>query len=380
MNKRLQNLIKFLIVVLLAWFVWKYILSDEGGAVLTLEPTATATATEVSSGGYYTAYFTNPPLEANHQGIESSLLALIGGARTSVHGAFFELDLPELVEALLVANSRGVEVELVYDDDQMTDPDREGLLSRLRAAGIPMVPDERSAFMHNKFFVIDGAIVWTGSFNFTENASHKNNENAVVFVVPQIAANYEREFSEMFAGEFGVTSPSDTPYPEVSLDGVSIHNYFAPEDGVMAKVIAEVRNAESSIDFLAFSFTDVNLAYTMSELAMEEDLIVRGVFESRQSTGSSVCPYLMSRSANIPGNGVIDIRLDGNSATMHEKLIIIDSRIVIFGSFNFSGNADENNDENLLIVYDPVLAAEFEREFERVYSQGIVPEDGCRRP
>ncbi|MFN8558328.1 MAG: phospholipase D-like domain-containing protein [Dehalococcoidia bacterium] len=53
---------------------------------------------------------------------------------------------------------------------------------------------------------------------------------------------------------------------------------------------------------------------------------------------------------------------------MHHKVIVIDARTVIFGSFNFSQNAARDNDENLLIVDDPAVARRFLEEFCRVYN------------
>ena len=58
---------------------------------------------------------------------------------------------------------------------------------------------------------------------------------------------------------------------------------------------------------------------------------------------------------------------------MHHKVIIIDDRIVIFGSFNFSDNADTQNDENLLIVDSPDIARAFKAEFERVLALAKNP-------
>jgi phosphatidylserine/phosphatidylglycerophosphate/cardiolipin synthase-like enzyme len=58
---------------------------------------------------------------------------------------------------------------------------------------------------------------------------------------------------------------------------------------------------------------------------------------------------------------------------MHHKVFIVDGQTVIFGSFNFSQNAEEENDENLLIVDDPTLAQAFIAEFDRVYAQAKNP-------
>ncbi len=58
---------------------------------------------------------------------------------------------------------------------------------------------------------------------------------------------------------------------------------------------------------------------------------------------------------------------------MHHKVIIIDERIVIFGSFNFSDNANTQNDENLLIVENPDIARAFKSEFDRVLTLAQNP-------
>ena len=89
---------------------------------------------------------------------------------------------------------------------------------------------------------------------------------------------------------------------------------------------------------------------------------VRGVFEN---TGSQTrfSEYGRLREAGL------DVRRDGNPFLMHHKVIIIDGRIVIFGSYNFSINADEDNDENVLIVDDDGFAAAFVSEFQKVYQQ-----------
>ncbi len=58
---------------------------------------------------------------------------------------------------------------------------------------------------------------------------------------------------------------------------------------------------------------------------------------------------------------------------MHHKVIILDRRYVITGSFNFSNSADQSNDENLIIIDDPVLAQLFIDEFELRWSVAQTP-------
>ena len=360
----------FLSCLLLAVLIIYYLFFDPSvEANLLPVTTSTATQSAPSSQLNYEVHFTSPQNDfvGNTQdSIEYQLIEKIDSAQSTLQGAFFEFDLQSVADALIRAHDRGVNVQIVYDDEHTEQDPQMAMLAR---AGIKTIPDERSAFMHNKFLVVDGACVWTGSFNLTVNAAYKNNENAVYLCDQEIVQNYQTEFSEMFAGQFGPTSPENTPHLLFDIDGARVQNYFAPEDNVMDKVISTVADAKTSVRFLAFSFTDENLAQEMVELA-NRGVIIEGVFETRgASTDSSMCSYLSQNGASI--------RTDGNKYTMHHKVIIIDQEVVIFGSFNFSNNANKSNDENLVIVYDQALAKDFEQEFFRVYSQSNIANKNC---
>jgi len=315
----------------------------------------------VSKGDYFELYFTNPN-DPNDNSVELALIKKIDESTVSIDMAVFEFDIKEVMEALIRAEKRGVNIRIVYDSEY-TDPDPE--MGELKSAGILTVPDNRSALMHNKFFVFDGSCIWTGSFNITNNASHNNNENAIWFCSPEAVANYSTEFTEMYIGKFGTTSPSDTPYPKFVINGITIENCFAPEDECMAKVIKAVETADTSIHFMALSFTYDELANAMIAKA-DRGVIVEGIFETRSAnTESSECGKLLKMG--------YDIRLDGNTYTFHHKVIIVDSEFVIFGSFNLTASADKDNDENLLIWYDPILAQAFEQQYQLMKSQAVVP-------
>ena len=161
-------------------------------------------------------------------------------------------------------------------------------------------------------------------------------------------------------GEFGPRRPPRLQTRFV-IQGVSVENYFSPEDEVAEKIVALLRDAQRRIEFMAFSFTRDDMGDAILERA-QAGVEVRGVFEN---TGSQTrfSEYGRLREAGL------DVRRDGNPFLMHHKVIIIDGRIVIFGSYNFSINADEDNDENVLIVDDDGFAAAFVSEFQKVYQQ-----------
>lgn len=337
---------------------------ETGTTPIAITPTATQVM-GTSTGSWYEVYFTSPVIPFDNiytDGIEDYLIQKIDTAQNTVDLAVFEFSIETVAQALIRAENRGVAVRVVYDNEQTADFPQ---MTELIDAGIPAIPDDRSASMHNKFFVFDDQCIWTGSFNISMNAAYRNNENALYFCSPEVAANYTAEFTEMFADEFGPRSPSNTPYPTFTIAGASIENYFAPEDGVMAKVIAVIENAQTYIHFMAYSFTDDALADAMLQ-GMGQGVEIGGIFEAfGANTPYSECKTLLTADA--------DISLDGNPNTFHHKVIIIDGTTVIIGSFNFSAQANDSNDENLLIVHDSSLASAYEQEYQRMKLQSVVP-------
>jgi phosphatidylserine/phosphatidylglycerophosphate/cardiolipin synthase-like enzyme len=218
--------------------------------------------------------------------------------------------------------------------------------------------------------VLNNQPVWTGSWNMTENGTYRNNNNAVLIASLFLADNYIAEFEEMFAGQFGPTSPDDTPNPRVVItvevgEGqkrqVEVENHFAPEDNAVAQIIEEIELAQSRIRFMAFIFTSEEIAEAMLERA-QAGVVVQGVIEDRNA-GRDYSQYDRLRAA------VHDVLPDGNPYILHHKVIIVDDATVILGSYNFTASAEEVNDENLLIIRDPEVATLFVAEFGRVYEQ-----------
>ncbi len=129
---------------------------------------------------------------------EQSVIAAIGSARHSVHLAAYSFTSRPVARALVDAKARGVEIEAVLDRSNATA--RYSGATLLARAGIPVRIDARYAIMHDKFLVIDGATVETGSFNYTKAAAEKNAENVVVLRdMPDVAARYEAEWQHLWA-------------------------------------------------------------------------------------------------------------------------------------------------------------------------------------
>lgn len=317
---------------------------------------------EVSEGAKIQVFFTAPrypdrPTD-RQGGLDARLVAAIDSAAKSVDIAAFELNLANVTDALVRAHQRGVRVRLVTDSDYADSSGPPLLL----AAQIPVVFNNAQPFMHHKFVVIDGKQVWTGSWNLTTNCTYRNNNNLVIVDSVLLAQNYTAEFEEMFSDrQFGATSPDNTPYPRLEIAGVQVENFFESEGDARARMIQLIKDAKSSLDVLAFVFTDDDIASAIMT-RHRAGAPVRMVVETRNlaAAGSDVAAFQQAG---------IDILPDGNPYMMHHKVIIIDQAIVVTGSYNFSRNASDYNDENVLILHNAEIAGQYKAEFERVYAQ-----------
>lgn len=323
-------------------------------------------------GGWFQVYFTQPINTQDHSKftgspVEGALVTAIDGAQQSLDVAVFEMNSQPVTDALIRAFERGVKVRVVADGEYgLEDP--ETTLDQLEFAGIPLKTDgTRGGLMHNKFFVIDGLYVWTGSTNITVNGLYNNNNNAMLIRSSRLAQDYAAEFEEMFGGSFGKTSPQAIPNPVVTVEGTPIEVFFESEGDVPARLAALFRQAHS-VRFMAFSFTDSmewndgGTERSVMELLRDEaragSLTVQGIVES--SSRSYLKPLYCAD---------LDVRQDGNPDVMHHKVFVIDESIVVMGSFNFSQSAANDNDENLLIIHNPDLARAYLEEFDRRWAE-----------
>jgi phosphatidylserine/phosphatidylglycerophosphate/cardiolipin synthase-like enzyme len=237
----------------------------------------------------------------------------------------------------------------------------------MEKAGIKVKDDQRGGLMHNKFWIFDRKIVWTGSTNITQNGTLLNNNNVILLESRDVAEMYEREFVEMWSDDqFGITSPSTVDQQNVKIDDSSVLVRFAAEDDVATLLAELLGRAQSEIRFMAFSFTDDDMGGSILQQA-KNGVSVAGIFEQRGAmTEYSEFTFLYC-------NG-LSVRLDGNPRTMHHKVLIIDRQIVVTGSYNFSVNADTSNDENVIMIDNSQIAAEYLKEFDRLWAESQLPD------
>lgn len=128
-------------------------------------------------------------------GCEEKLIYWINKANRSIHIMIYSFTLDSIGEALINAYNKGVEVKIVMEKEQLTAYSE---YYKLKKAGVEVKLDSNPALMHNKVAIIDGEIVITGSYNWTQNAETKNNENLLIIKNKGLAEVYELEFQKIW--------------------------------------------------------------------------------------------------------------------------------------------------------------------------------------
>ncbi len=296
------------------------------------------------------------------------LLKLIKESKKSIDVVIYGLrEQDEILNALIEAKDRGVIVRVVSDVDtkggNYYDP------SHILANSIHTLKTDSgrgaSYIMHNKFFVFDGSVVWSGSTNISSSCNGGYNANsAVVIKNREIAKAYMAEFDEMYErGRFhrkkeihknAIIEAIDTKSTKLKLS-------FSPKgDSAEHIIIPAIKGAKERIDIAMFYFTHKEIADVVVD-AHNRGVSVRAIMDASGSANRySVLKNL--RDAGIP------TKVENWGGKMHMKLAVIDGKHLINGSMNWTKAGNSTNDENTLLITDTKVAKEAHEFFEYMWS------------
>jgi phosphatidylserine/phosphatidylglycerophosphate/cardiolipin synthase-like enzyme len=126
------------------------------------------------------------------------LIALYDHARRYIYVAVYGLTFPPIVKALIEAKKRGVDVRVITDRGQGSDPKQQRALDLLHSAGIPIRVNQHDGLMHLKQAVIDDEINTTGSMNHTTSGHRYNDERLDVIADRAISIKARDKFLTMW--------------------------------------------------------------------------------------------------------------------------------------------------------------------------------------
>ena len=156
-------------------------------------------------------------------GCTEAIVEALGKARTSVDVQAYSFTSAPIADAVAKAFARGVKIRVVLDKSQRSE--RYTSATYLANHNVPTWIDTKHAIAHNKIILIDGATIFTGSFNFTKAAEQKNAENLLIIQGdPKLYAEYESNFEEHLSHsekfERASTDKSSTMSPAADDDGL----------------------------------------------------------------------------------------------------------------------------------------------------------------
>jgi mitochondrial cardiolipin hydrolase len=130
-------------------------------------------------------------------GAAPALINALNQAQSSIHVAIYSLTNARIVDALIAAKRRGLDVAVKTDKNESAEKGQAAMIAQLQAAGVPVQVSTQSRLLHHKFAAIDGRRVVTGSFNWTENAERRNRENLVILECPEMAQAFNVEWDSI---------------------------------------------------------------------------------------------------------------------------------------------------------------------------------------
>ncbi|WP_162139212.1 phospholipase D-like domain-containing protein [Pseudanabaena sp. PCC 6802] len=281
----------------------------------------------------------------------------------------------------------------------------------LKNSNLPYIDDTAdnsrgTGLMHHKFMVIDEKVILAGSANYTMSDIHGdfsnpnstgNANNLVRIENEEVAKLFTQEFDLMWGdgpgGQANSLFGSKKPYRKVKyvlVGDAQVRVKFSPDSrnlsfeqtssGLIGTVLA---SGEQSADLALFVFSEPvlgNILETRQKKNVNVRVLVDSNFAYRNyATTLDMWGFVSTQDCKF-GNGrpwAAPIKTAGIPSLsagdlLHHKFATIDRHLVVTGSHNWSINANYNNDEAIVAINNPVVAAHFQREFDRLYANAIL--------
>ncbi|HEX6714088.1 MAG TPA: phospholipase D-like domain-containing protein, partial [Thermoleophilaceae bacterium] len=326
--------------------------------------------------------------------IARRIVDFIEPARRTLELALYDVRLPgpvgdQVADAIRAAQSRGVKVRLVYNEDHANPipvpppPSTEPAI--LETLGVPMkpVPGFRD-LMHHKYVIRDGRDVWTGSMNWTLD-SWTRQENVIALVADAgVARAYLQNFEELWrTAEVDGTGEFTTPRAE-------IRPWFCPGRGedLSEHIAASIAKARKRVRIASPVLTVSPILATLAQVVSDRSCNVAGVVDGTQmrqvfgqwrENGNAawklpLIERILER-GDFTGKPSTPYTPESVHDYMHAKVTVCDD-VAFIGSFNLS-HSGEQNAENVLEIRDAEVAgrmARFIDEVRALYPPAPLPQ------
>ena len=356
------------------------------------------------------------PKKQSSSKVGKSLLNLIDGANNTIHFAIYGMrNQPRILDALIRAKKRGVSILGIVDKDiynnnyysdtneliKLIDYIKSDYDSDIRNAGFvkeynykpywdkpsgfdgpPSIVgysiDDKTAIisvqaskekisftgdiMHNKFFVFDNEIIWTGSTNISDSGTGGYNANVSALIKSkEIASLYIEEFNQMYyQGKYHNSKGESSNLIKYNKNS-DVNVYFSPQTKVLSdKIIPLIEASTKSINVSVFFLTHKDVTGALID-AKRRGVSVKIIIDA-SGASNEYTKYEFLRMAGIP------VKIENWGGKLHSKAATIDNKILILGSMNWTSAGENRNDENTILINDQKLATQFNSFFQDIWN------------
>lgn len=134
----------------------------------------------------------------NNDHPEKALVDLINSANKKLDIAIYTITQKDIVKAVISAKRRGVNVRIITDKQESSSKSEVLSLSEFNDNNIPVKINTHDGLMHMKVTMVDDKIFTTGSYNYTAQASTKNDEVLLIINNSKAALDFEKQFNNMW--------------------------------------------------------------------------------------------------------------------------------------------------------------------------------------
>ena len=300
-----------------------------------------------------------------------ALLYNIDNAKESIDFAIYGIsDQDAILNALVDAQKRGVKLRWVTD---LTEKKESIYFDTYRLMDlIPAVKNDyesqiieektlnyklpHAAIMHNKFFIFDKKIVFTGSTNISSTCLTGYNSNVGVLINSKDVADvFQQEFEQMYNNKFHNQKKPVKNNENIKVGNNTVSVYFSPANKTSKIYISEIQNAKNYIYVPAFYLTHKIIIDELIQ-AHKRGVDVKIIVDETSTQGKYVnIDYII--------NSGVNLKVENWAGKMHMKSMIIDDETLIIGSMNFTKQGENVNDENSLIIKSSVLTPAYKAHF-----------------
>jgi len=314
--------------------------------------------------------------------VADTLAAYIGRAKYSVDICMYDFEkyfsynistldtvfAPKVAAAIDTAYAHGLKVRFIYDSSN-ANTGLSLLDTGIHTMGSPQ--GSNYTIMHNKFVIIDAEspnqedpIVWTGCLNWYYEQWNWDYNNVIIFQDSALAGAYTAEFNMMW-GDTGINKnwstskfgqyKTDLGMHTFHIDGNLVELYFSPSDNTDSHIQSTIQSATKDLYFGEYTFTEHNDANDIVSKYLS-GLTVYGINDS-YSDG-----YYPTEQFQTSLGSHFKVYNESTDTLYHNKMLIVNPSDtcgdpkVLTGSHNWSVSANNENDENTVIVHNDTIA------------------------